>query len=410
MGIKIILSSWKKPFLLLAGIGLSNIGDWIYLIALNLIVFNMTGSPLAVAALYILKPLSTLCTNVWAGSLVDRMNQRNMMVGLDLMRAVLIFILPSLSSLWGMYAVVFLVNMASSIFTPASMTYITKLIDPEKRKRFNSLRSLIDSGGFLIGPAIAGLLFMLGSPETAIYVNAWTFFISGMITLWLPKLNHSMEKEPFKFSRGLITKDWKVVLDFTKNSAMVMGVYFLFGLMMVMATALDSLEAAFSKEVLLLSDTSYGFLVSIAGAGIAFGAVFAAFFSQKMTTAFLLGWGSVFVSIGYIVYAFSLDFYVAAVGFFLLAFSLALANTGFHTFYQESIPVHVMGRVTSLYGLLESLLIIIATIAIGVSAQWASIKLAVIVGSFLMLLITILLRVVSYKLAKDFRYKVSEVS
>jgi hypothetical protein len=47
-----------------------------------------------------------------------------------------------------MYVVVFLINMASSMFVPASMTYITKLTRPEQRKRFNSLRSLIESGGF----------------------------------------------------------------------------------------------------------------------------------------------------------------------------------------------------------------------------------------------------------------------
>ena len=38
--------------------------------------------------------------------------------------------------------------------------------------------------------------------------------------------------------------------------------------MTVMPSALDSLEAAFAKEVLQLTDADYGFLVSVSGAGI----------------------------------------------------------------------------------------------------------------------------------------------
>ncbi|SFG38671.1 Major Facilitator Superfamily protein [Halobacillus alkaliphilus] len=398
MEIKKLFYSWRHPVLLLFGIGLSNIGDWIYLIALNLIVLDMTGSPLAVAALYILKPLATLFTNFWSGTIIDRLNQRNLMVELDMVRAAIIFILPSLSSLWLIYSAVLLINMGSSIFEPASMTYITKLIPSEKRKRFNSFRSLIDSGGFLIGPAIAGLLFILGTPYMAIYVNALTFLGSGFITLLLPQLQDLSLKQNnlLNFSFGLLKKDWNVVRLFTHNYPYVMGIYFLFSLMIVMATALDSLEASFSKEVLTLTDAEYGFLVSIAGLGIAAGAVVNTLFAKKMTTLFLIGLGPVFVSVGYMVYAFSSSFDIAALGFVVLSFSLAFANTGFHTFYQENIPVNVMGRVGSIYGLIEAFFIIIATISIGLTAQLLSIKLAVIVGSFFMLLVTGILCFVTF--------------
>ena len=43
--------------------------------------------------------------------------------------------------------------------------------------------------------------------------------------------------------------------------------------MMVLTAANDSLELSFAKEVLLLTDSEYGFLVSIAGAGFILGAI-----------------------------------------------------------------------------------------------------------------------------------------
>jgi predicted MFS family arabinose efflux permease len=88
-------------------------------------VFDMTGSPLAVAALYILKPLATLFMNVWTGSVIDRVNKRNLMVILDIFRAMLIVLLPLLSSVWFIYSIVFFINMASSMFGPTSIPFQT---------------------------------------------------------------------------------------------------------------------------------------------------------------------------------------------------------------------------------------------------------------------------------------------
>lgn len=409
MDVKKLLYSWKYPSILLFGIGISNFGAWVYLIALNLIVLDLTHSPLAVAGLYIVKPIATLCTNIWAGSLIDRINKRNLMVFLDLFRAVFIAFLPFTSSIWIIYFVVLIINMASSMFEPTSMTYITKLIPAEQRKRFNSLRSLVDSGAFLIGPAIAGILFYIGTPTSAIYINAVALFISGIVTLLMPNLEKysSFEQTDNFLSWTIIKKDWNIVLNFSRRYIYIMFIYFLFGCMMVMTTAIDSQEASFAKAVLSLSDSDYGFLVSIAGAGIIIGALVNALFVKKLKTSFLIGFGSLFVSVGYLIYAFSSSFFIATLGFFILAFSLAFANTGFHTFYQNNIPIKMMGRIGSIYGLLEALLIIIATAIIGVMAQLVSIQFVVITGSLVMLGINILLLIVSIKPSRSNYYSIT---
>ncbi|MFB5087497.1 MFS transporter [Psychrobacillus sp. PGGUH221] len=388
-----LYSSWKYPFILLVGIGISNLGAWVYLIALNLIVLDMTNSPLAVAGLYIVKPLATLFTNSWAGSVIDRINKRNLMIVLDLFRAMFIAFLPFVSDIWLIYFLVFIINMASSIFEPTSMTYVTKLIPVEQRKRFNSLRSLIDSGAFLIGPAIAGILFLLGTPTVAIFINATALLLSGIVTLFMPNLERyqAIAQADDHFTWAVIKKDWSIVLNFSRHFPYIMGIYFLFSCVMVMATSLDSQEAAFAKSVLSLSNTEYGFLVSIAGAGIITGAIVNSIFVRMLRTFILIGVGSLIVSIGYIVYAFSSSFLVAGIGFFILAFSLAFANTGFHTFYQNNIPVNMMGRVGSIYGLIEAFFIILSTIVIGITAELVSIQFVVICGSLLMLALTVLL-------------------
>ncbi|UYP10362.1 MFS transporter [Priestia megaterium] len=400
------LLSWKYPCLLLFGIGTSNIGDWIYLIALNVMMLDMTNSPLAVSGLYMIKPLAALCTNIWSGSLIDRMNKRKLMMVLDWTRAGIIACLPFFSSILIIYVLVFIISMASSMFRPASMVYITKLIPTEKRKRFNSLRSLIDSGGFLLGPAAAGTLFMMGTPAFAIYANAAALVLSGVVTLFMPNLDTKTEVKENKLSVNIIREDWKAVFRFSRANRYIITIYVLSSFLMVMATAIDSLEVAFATNVIHLSESEYGFLVSVAGAGIMIGAVVNTLFAKKLSTNFLIGAGSVGVSLGYLLYACSSSFQTIGAGFFSLSFALAFASAGFQTFYQNSIPVDVMGRVGSIYGLLESLLIFIMTFLCGMAAHIFSIQGAVIGGSLIMLLSTVVLLLCTLKPAF---YKISLV-
>ncbi|HHP1049556.1 MFS transporter [Bacillus cereus] len=390
---KNLLKDWKYPLLLLSGVGIANLGAWIYLIALNVLVYNMGGSALAVATLYVIKPLATLFTNAWSGSMIDRLNKRNLMIHLDIYRALFIAILPLLPSLWIVYVFVFFISMASAIYEPTAMTYMTKLIPVEQRQRFNSLRTLIGSGASLIGPAVAGGLLIAGTPEFAIYMNAIAFLLSGFITLLLPNLDKKEDSDTTSntLSLTVLKKDWNTVINFSRKHVYVVCVYFLFQSMFVLATATDSLELSFAKEVLLLTDSEYGFLVSIAGAGFILGAITNTILSKKLAPSFLIGIGSLFIAIGYIIYAFSNVFLIAAIGFFILSFSMAYANTGFYTFYQNNVPVHIMGRIGSIYGLVIALVTIFITILSGVATQFISIQLVVIVGSLIMLFITIVL-------------------
>ncbi|KUF30603.1 MFS transporter [Bacillus cereus] len=390
---KNFLKDWKYPLLLLSGVGIANLGAWIYLIALNVLVYNMGGSALAVAALYVIKPLATLFTNAWSGSMIDRLNKRKLMIHLDIYRALFIAILPLLPSIWIVYVFVFFISMASAIYEPTAMTYMTKLIPVEQRQRFNSLRSLIGSGAFLIGPAIAGVLLITSTPEIAIYINAIAFLLSGFITLLLPNLDKKEASDTTSntLSLTVLKKDWNTVINFSRKHVYVVCVYFLFQSMFVLATATDSLELSFAKEVLLLTDSEYGFLVSIAGAGFILGAITNTILSKKLAPSLLIGIGSLFIAIGYLIYAFSNVFLIAAIGFFILSFSMAYANTGFYTFYQNNIPVHMMGRIGSIYGLVIAIVTIFITILSGIATQFISIQLVVIVGSLVMLFITIVL-------------------
>ena len=90
--------------------------------------------------------------------------------------------------------------------------------------------------------------------------------------------------------------------------------------------------------------------------------------------------------IGYVIFATATSFLTAAIGFFLLTFALAFANTGFMTFAQTHIPVETMGRFLSSIHVVQSAGVILLTALIGFYAE-TSIRLTYTVAAVSFLIV-----------------------
>ncbi|WP_128895688.1 MFS transporter [Longirhabdus pacifica] len=373
------MKEWKNPFLLILGIGISHLGNWIYFIALNILILNITGSAAAVAGLYVIRPIAVLLTNTWAGSVVDRVNKRKLMMIIDLMRGSLIMLLPFITSLWTIYALLLLIHMIGTFFGPSSSVYITKLVPTEKRKRFNSIMSMTGSGAFLLGPAIGGMLIMLFGTNLCIFINAITFFICACIIYFLPNIEKDEHRMKVSIHMKTILEDWSVVLRFAKKATFFITVYILFQLSMLIAFALDSQEVTFIKQSLTLSDQDYGLMVSIAGIGAVIGAAVSAMVTRLVNVKYYLGGGMVLASIGYIMFYASFNFISAVFSFVFLGFFIAFANTGYATFFQNNVPTNIMGRFGSIAEMIQAMLQIFFTLILGLASEWFSLQIVCLV-------------------------------
>ncbi|SFX75904.1 Predicted arabinose efflux permease, MFS family [Thermoactinomyces sp. DSM 45891] len=387
------ISKWKWPSLLLLGIGISNIGDFIYLIAINLLVLDMTNSPIAVAGIYVIKPIASIFISPWSGSLIDRHNLKKIMISTDILRGIFIACIPFMFSIWYVYFCILLISMSSCFFAPTSNTYIARMIPEEERKQFNSFYTLISSGAFVTGPAIAGVLLLFYTYKIAIFINAISFFLSALVTCFLPNVNKESTSRSTSdiFSIHTIKKDWKMVFSYLKGARYVLLIYILFQVTMLIAFALDAQEAVYIRKDLSLSETNYGLLVSITGIGYLVGSIVNSFTNHRFSTKYLIGIGSLLVSTGYVVYSFSYSFNTVAVGFVILSFSMSFVNTGYLTFYQNNIPIDLMGRVGSILGMFQGMFLVACTMGVGLLGQFYPIKTINIIGSHFMILISVAL-------------------
>ncbi|MFE8702936.1 MFS transporter [Cytobacillus sp. FJAT-54145] len=382
----------RNSSLLLFGIGISSLGDFVYLVAINILVLKLTGSAAAVAGLWIMGPIASILTKFWSGSLVDRMNKRNLMIITDIVRAVIVAIIPFLSSIWLIYVCLFFLSVAKAFFEPTSITYITRLVPQQERKQFNSFRSLVTSGAFLVGPAIAGVLFLITTVDIAIWINAISFIVSAFLLMLLPNVDEQVPKADVKpLSIKVLREDWESVIQFSRKNLYIVQIFFLAQFFMIVSLGMDAQEVVFTQRVLGLSETDFGLLISITGIGSIVGASTVSIFAKKMSIKQLISLGFLMVAVGYLIYAFSFSFWSVAVGFIILGFFNSFSNTGFMTFYQNNVPTEMMGRISSVFGTFISLFQIIFVLLIGYTGEIIPLRYSVIIASFIIVVIGILI-------------------
>ncbi|MDX8342171.1 MFS transporter [Rossellomorea sp. YZS02] len=386
------LREWKAPGLLLGAVGISYIGDFIYLVALNLFIFAKTDSVAAVAGLWIIGPIAGIITGFWSGSIIDRLYKKHIMILMDVLRGCFVAVIPLMSELWSIYAVLFIISLCSSFFRPASTAYTVQLVPKENLLRYNSLSSILTTGSLVLGPAIAGALIQFSSYQVAIWCNAVSFLISGVMIFFLPNLHIRSDStvEKSKYIK-IILDDLRMVLHFLKKHRYFLAVYLLFQFIMTLAIALDSQEVVFTQKVIGLTESQFSLLMSITGAGYLIGSILMSMVAKKMTIPYMIGFGTSLFSAGYVIYSFSTTFLVASIGFIILGFFSSFANTGFQTFFQTSIPSHQIGRIGTTLSLFQSSMLIVTILLAGLLSEVYGVKYLVIGTTLIIALIAALL-------------------
>jgi len=399
------LKSWKDPALLLLSTSISNIGDFIYLVAINIIVYQITGSAAAVAGLWMIGPLTNIVTKFWTGSLIDFRSKRNIMIFTYFIRAVFIFLIPFSSNIAVIYGILVVLSVAKSFFAPSSITYETMLVPPKMRKRYNSIRSFASSSAFIIGPAIGGTLILLTSVQATLWINAIFFVLSALVLFLLPEKENIDKRAVPPLTIAQVVQDFTIVQKFVQNNKYVSFIYLGFIMIMILTFAIDVQEVVFVQQVVGLSEIDYSFLISISGIGSVVGASLLSIFANKISLRYMITIGLTMMTLGYVIYAFSWSFLSVTVGFIILGFFNVFLNAGMNTFYQNNIPIEIMGRVTSIYQLIQSVVQIIFILIVGVTADVFSLRITIIVLTFVMLISSIIYSFTVLKGNKMIYYK-----
>jgi MFS family permease len=182
---------------LLAGEFISSIGDWLYLVAILILVYEVSNDPLVLGIVGAARVLPYVVLSIPAGILADRYDRRLILLVTDVARGTLMLVMAALVAAHApVVTIVVLAVVAtcfSTFFSPAIGAYLPSLVaDEEQLGPANSAWSTLDNLAFVIGPAIAGLLIAAGGLALAFVLNAGTFAVIAVVLWRLPSPRHGV--------------------------------------------------------------------------------------------------------------------------------------------------------------------------------------------------------------------------
>jgi MFS family permease len=175
---------------LLAALAVSQIGDWLYNLALVALVYDRTHSVAWTAVTTAARVVPMVVLGPFGGVLADRYDRRRLMIVADVLRvgSMTLLALVAATGLPVLFAPILAAvsTAASTVYPPAVAATLPRLVADGDLPAATAARSVIQSVSIIAGPVGGALLLLLGSPATAFLLNAATFAASAVILLGLP--------------------------------------------------------------------------------------------------------------------------------------------------------------------------------------------------------------------------------
>jgi MFS family permease len=175
---------------LLTALAVSQVGDWLYNLALVALVYERTHSALWVGVTTAARAVPFVALGPLGGAVADRFNRRHVMIVADLARLVLMALLAVVAAT---HAPIVLAPVLAALATAAATPYMPsvaattpRLVDDADLPGANAARSAVGGMAIIAGPAIGGVLLLIGPPTLAFVVNAATFGLSALAVLMIP--------------------------------------------------------------------------------------------------------------------------------------------------------------------------------------------------------------------------------
>lgn len=322
------------------GQGISFVGDFVSMIALVILVVELSGSASAVGGLLIARLLPTLASPL-AGVLADRLDRRAVLVACDLARAALILGAIFTRDLAVLYAISFLMGAARTLFNPTIRAAFPSVVGGGDLTRANALISGTFSVSFAAGPAIGGLLVATIGVDAAFALDVATYLVSAALLFRVPMPRPEREVEE-GFAREL-RAGFGYLAGARVPLAIVVGAF----LTILTINATVPAEVFLAKETFGAGDAGYGLLVGLWGGGMVLGSALMALIGGRpnLLPIYFLG---IFVSALALAGAgLSPTFVLALISITIAGAANGIDNVTTDTILQQRVPDELLGRVFS---------------------------------------------------------------
>lgn len=193
----------RSYYRLFYGYILATIATGVAVVALSLLAFDLAGdnAGAVIGTALSIKMIAYVVGAPLAAAFLSGLPRRELLVGLDLIRAAAILLLTVVSDLWQLFGLVFGFTLASAAFAPAYQASVPLLL-PDRRDYATSLaRSrIVGELEGAISPLLAAALLLVLSLRGVFIVSMAAFLVSAML-IAVARLPDPVDHEDGPFTR-----------------------------------------------------------------------------------------------------------------------------------------------------------------------------------------------------------------
>jgi len=244
--------------------------------------------------LYVAFTIPAVLLTAVAGVFIDKWNKKYVLISTNLARAGLIALLPVLStSLYGIYALAFMVSTVTQFFVPAEASTIPATVKKTQLLSANSLFTATMMGSIIFGFALGDPLINIFGLKK-VYIAISSLFLLSTFALFFMKYKPTEgEKEQHKTFHEFFT-ELKDGFAYIKSNPLILNAILKLATLFSIIVTLCILAISISQQLLYPNNPALGaqkfvYIVAFSGFGMVFGALIVGKFfknRKKLVTTF----------------------------------------------------------------------------------------------------------------------------
>jgi MFS transporter, DHA1 family, staphyloferrin A biosynthesis exporter len=340
--------------LLWIGSLVSSSGDWMDQVALNWLVYQLTGSAVALGVLNLCRLAPILVFTLIGGVVADRFERRRLMfstqaVSMLLALALAVLVSTGLVQFWQVLIIAAGRGVMLSFNYPARQSLISELVPPQDLMNAIALNSATLNLARVLGPAIGGVLIASVGVAGAFYVNSASF-VAVLWGLALMRFGPPPER-----THHSMLAELRGGVGYLRGQPALRTLIILALVPMVFGMPYMTLLTVFASDVLRVGATGLGLLTACASIGAVAGALSVAAVQEAPRRGRVMLIGLVAFGLALVGFALSSWLWVSVVMLMAVGVSQQIYLATNNTLIQVYSAAEYRGRVLSMMFLNRSL-------------------------------------------------------
>ncbi len=331
----------------------SLMGTWMQSVAQGWLVYELTGSKLALGTISFAGSLPTLFLMIPGGVVADRVSKRHLLLGTQVAMMVFAFVLAVLAAtetlqVWHIALLAAALGLANSFDAPTRQALVVEMVeDRHDLQNAVALNSLMFNVARVVGPSAGGIVLALLGPTWCFTLNGFTFVavIVALLRMRLPATRPRMRAEP-------LTLQVLAGLRYVRANTLVRTIIILVAVSNLFGFSYAVLLPAYAVDVLGVGEAGLGGLNTAVGVGALLGSLIVASLGASRRKGTLLTLGSLVFPLAVLGFAFSRSFSLSTVCLALTGLGFVIQNATSNTLIQSAVPDGLRGRVMGVYMLM----------------------------------------------------------